>query len=151
MKRVGLIFSLLLALTACEKALSEKEFANVLSDMYLYEEFRGNDLRLDSVSIYRSVFRKYGCTEEEFNRSVKKYTADPKKLKKVYEIVNEQLKVRKEVPDAIISEKLKIKQEQEHLDSLYRYPADTSYRYFFDRCALELEGADSEIHHEIIP
>ncbi len=136
MKRVGLIFSILLALTACEKVLSEQELADVLSDMYLYGEFRRDDAPLDSVSIYRSVFQKYGCTEEEFNRTLNKYTAAPKKLKSVYGIVDRQLKARKEAYNTIVSEKIKIKQEQERLDSLYRYPADTLDRYFFSRCAL---------------
>ncbi len=144
MKYIYLLVTLLFV-TACNKTLSQNDLANVLTDMYLYEDGFGAGVNTDSLSIYRSVFLKHGCSEEEFKRSIYKYGADPKLLKEVYIIVEQQLKERKEGYDAIIFTQFKIAQEEQHLDSLYRFPADTSDRHFLQRCALQLPDTLSPV------
>lgn len=146
MKRICLIVSLAVLLMACGKTLSKKELANVLADMYLYESGFGPGVRLDSVSIYRSVFLKHGITEAKFRRSIEKYAFPPKHLKEVYVMVDTLLKERKVLYEALVAaeleieqEKQRIKREEQRQDALYRFPADTSARHFLQRCALELD------------
>ena len=134
---IGLL--LLLTAFACTKRLSKSELADVLVDMYIYDQLfmRVHIYReQDSTSVYHSVFQKHNCTEKQFQVSIKHYGANPKDLKEVYTEVDEKIKLLKkeygDVVDAIQKEKaLQIK-----MDSLYRYPSDTMYRYIFHRCLL---------------
>jgi hypothetical protein len=123
---------------ACTKKLSKSELADVLVDMYIYDQLYNcaNMHRQDSISIYRSVFQKHNCTAEQFRNSITRYGANPKHLKEVFDEADKKIKVLKtgysEVVDALHKERA----FQLKMDSLYRYPSDTMYRHIFKHCWL---------------
>ena len=124
---------------ACTKRLSKSELADVLVDMYIYDQvfMRTNIYRQqDSTSVYRSVFQKHNCTEKQFQVSIKHYGANPKHLKEVYAEVDEKIKLLKKEYGDVLDSINKEKALQIKMDSLYRYPSDTMYRHIFHRCLL---------------
>jgi len=135
------IIGLLLLLTtfACTKKLTKSELADVLVDMYIYDQlFMRANLRnqQDSISVYRSVFQKHKCTEKQFKASINYYGDRPKRLKEVYAEADAKIKSLKESYGNVVEIQRKEKALQMKMDSLYRYPQDTFYRYIFNRCLL---------------
>jgi hypothetical protein len=92
-----IILALMLSATACRQALPEQRVVEVLTDMYLYDgDFTFNVLRTDSVSFYRSVFLRHGCSEEDYNQSIAYYAQKPKVMKRIYESVQARLQAIKD-------------------------------------------------------
>jgi hypothetical protein len=131
------IFLVLLAF-GCTKKLSKDELANVLVDMYVYDQLyiRANLYKQDSISVYRSVFQKHNCAEKQFGTSIRYYGFDPKHLKEVFAKADEKIKLLKKNYEDVVSLQHKERALQMKMDSLYRYPADTFYRRIFNRCLL---------------
>jgi len=133
----------------CTKKLSKNELADVLVDMYIYDQLftRANLYsRQDSISVYRSVFQKHNCTEKQFQVSIFHYGSNPKHLKEVYAMADEKIKALKEDYAKVVEFQHKEKAMQMRMDSLYRYPPDTIYRRIFNRCLL-LEYEFAINHH----
>jgi len=123
----------------CTKKLSKNELADVLVDMYVYDQLftRANLYsRQDSISVYRSVFRKYNCTEKQFRASINHYGSNPKHLKEVYAMAEEKIKLLKKNYGDVVELQRKEKAMQMKMDSLCRYPPDTMYRRIFNRSLL---------------
>ncbi|MDR0296001.1 MAG: DUF4296 domain-containing protein [Prevotellaceae bacterium] len=132
------LFLILLAF-GCTRKLSKSELADVLIDMYIYDQLftRANLYqKQDSISIYRSVFQKHNCTENQFQASINRYGSDPKHLKEVYAMADEKIKLLKKNYGDVVEFQHKEKAMQRKMDSLYRYPPDTMYRRIFNRCLL---------------
>jgi hypothetical protein len=82
----------LLSLAGCRNVLSEDRMADLLTDMYLYDEELAGEMKgTDSVSVYRSVFVKHGCSEEEYREAIARYAEQPKVMKGIYEAVKVRL------------------------------------------------------------
>jgi hypothetical protein len=133
---IGLL--LLLTAFACTKRLSKSELADVLVDMYIYDQlYIHTDLRQqDSISVYRSVFQKHRCTEKQFQAGINYYGADPKYLREVYAEADIKIKALKQEYWEVVELQRKEKALERRMDSLYRYPSDTMYRHIFSRCLL---------------
>jgi hypothetical protein len=87
--------------------------------MYLYDEELAKEIRVaDSVSIYRSVFVKHGCSEEDYKKAVARYAKKPKAMKGIYEAV----KARLEGYKAEFEQALKL---ENYLQDLAGSPYDT--------------------------
>jgi hypothetical protein len=60
--------------------------------MYLYDEELAKGIQgADSVSVYRSVFVRHGCSEEEYKKTIACYAKQPKVMKEIYEAVKVRL------------------------------------------------------------
>lgn len=63
-----------------EKVLSKNKMAEIIGEMYVLNEYaKGNvefDRRSDSTLMYSPIFRKHGCTLEEYQNSLRYYVAD---------------------------------------------------------------------------
>ncbi len=141
MKSLAQLFLFLLLAAACTTTLSKDEVAEVLADMYLYEDgFTSKaPVHPDSVSIYRSVFLRHGCTEEQFTATIKKYGQEPKSLREIYKQVEEILQGRSDLYSGIVKARQDSVKAVLQLDSLCRYPEDTASRHFMQRCHLIFE------------
>jgi hypothetical protein len=75
-----------------------KKFVNVLVDVHIADgiaiENMGhiNGLRLDSATLYNSVFNKYGVTRAMFDSTMAYYTEHPDDFQKIYNKVTARLK-----------------------------------------------------------
>jgi hypothetical protein len=70
---------------------------DLLVDMYLYDDdmARSVYMNIDSVSLYTPVLAKHKCTEEQYKAAILYYANEPKKLKSIYEKVQEKLEKQK--------------------------------------------------------
>jgi len=145
-RRFILGLCLLLPVFGCTKKLSKNELADVLVDMYIYDQLftRANLHRQqDSISVYRSVFQKHNCTEKQFQAGIMRYSANPKQIQAVYAMADEKIKLLKKNYEEVVGLQYKEKAMQMKMDSLYRYPPDTMYRHIFNRSLLwDMEFAD---------
>jgi hypothetical protein len=75
-----------------------KKFVNVLVDVHLADGIAvenmsvSNAARLDSASLYGSVFKKYGVTRTMFDSTMSYYSEHPDDFQKVYNKVTARLK-----------------------------------------------------------
>ena len=77
---------------ACRQVLPEDRMVDLLADMYLYdEEFAKGVQDADSVSVYRSIFLRHGCGEEDYKKAIAYYVKKPKIMKEIYEAVKVRL------------------------------------------------------------
>ena len=145
-RRFTLGLFLLLLVFACTKKLSKNELADVLVDIYIYDQLshRTNLHLQDSVSIYRSVFQKHNCTAKQFQASMMYYSANPKHLKEVYTEADKKIKLLKKDYGDVVDALHKERALQRKMDSLYRYPHDSLYRHIFKRCLLFVQEFDIE-------
>ena len=97
MKRLFLIIFAVVALVSCHednKVLSKKKMASVFRDIHItdavlntqrYEQSRFENL--DSLYLYKDVFKKNKVTREEFIYSLQYYSKYPRKLDEIYTMV----------------------------------------------------------------
>lgn len=101
MKRFIPVFFLLLAvLSGCGKkgrVISRSDFVDIYADMLLADAWlqEAPDARrqADTSAFYEPIFRKYGYTTLDYDRSVFKYLRDPEKFSKILSDVQEKLRV----------------------------------------------------------
>jgi hypothetical protein len=87
-----LLVASLLFVAGCRHGLPESRLAGLLTDMYLYDEELARDIKgVDSVSLYRSVFARHGCSEEEYRDAIARYAGKPKVMREIYEAVKARL------------------------------------------------------------
>jgi hypothetical protein len=103
--RSGYCLLLLLAVlaTSCNHRrygdlIPPKKFVNVLVDIHLADGIAVENMshptlaRLDSASLYGSVFNKYGVTRPMFDSTMSYYTEHPDDFQKIYNKVTAKLK-----------------------------------------------------------
>lgn len=74
----------------------EKEMTQLLTDLHLVEGYISSGFARDSadqklLNYYHTVFKKYGVTEEQFQKSFEFYLRHPKLLDGVYQDVLEEM------------------------------------------------------------
>jgi hypothetical protein len=81
------------------EVIPSKKFVNVLVDIHLADGIAVENMspvnrkaRLDSASLYGSVFNKYGVTREIFDSTISFYSEHPDDFQKVYNKVTAKLK-----------------------------------------------------------
>lgn len=88
------------------KIIPRNDFINLLADIHLYdalstdyslsEYFEG----VDSVTLYRSIFAKYGVSSESFSETMAWYSSRPEKFDKLYdEVFGKVNKLNQELTD----------------------------------------------------
>ena len=106
MKR-GWVYILLVVLVACsqdevpEQYLSEDEMAQVLLDIYIAEGMLSfKNLRTPSSDIYEvykeQILQKHGLTDSVYKENMSFYVTNPEHMDRVYEIVIDSLKLRRQ-------------------------------------------------------
>jgi len=110
----------LLALFGCKrggKVISEKKFSEIYADMFLADQWLRENSRLrhavDTVDFYGAIFSKYGCTFEDYDKSVNHYLSDPEEYAKIIEKASDILEAR-------IAELEKIKAAQQAEEDFMR-------------------------------
>jgi hypothetical protein len=94
-----------------------KKFINVLVDIHLADGIavenmnHANTQRLDSASLYGSVFNKYGVTRTMFDSTMSFYSEHPDDFQKVYNKVTAKLKRMEDELNARQTEEEKKKRE----------------------------------------
>jgi hypothetical protein len=106
--------------------------------MYLYDEELAKGIQgADSVSVYRSVFVRHGCSEEEYKKTVACYAKKPKVMKEIYGAV----KVRLE----------SYKAEFEQALQLEEYLRDTAVSSYDTLFYMALEDDSAAQRHVYLP
>jgi hypothetical protein len=120
---------------------------DLLTDMYLYEDELVKGIQgADSVSIYRSVFIRHGCTEEEYRKAIACYAKKPKEMKEIYAAV----KLRLEGYKAEFERALQLENyllTAPPLDTLYymTFDDDSTRRIYLPKFRTAQEQPDSVI------
>ena len=87
-----LLLTVLCLCMGCRRVLPENRLVGLLADMYLYDEELAREMQgADSVSVYRSVFARHGCSEEDYKKAIACYAKKPKVMKGIYEEVKARL------------------------------------------------------------
>lgn len=124
MKKSHLLLLLLSACltAACRQELPKNRMVDLLTEMYLYEDELAKGMKgADSVSIYRSVFLRHGCTEAEYRKAIAHYAQQPKEMKEIYAEVKLRLeKYKTEFEQAL--------QLEDSLRNLWLSPYDTLFQ-----------------------
>ncbi len=120
-KAAGLFLALLL-LFSCGSAdrkslIPKKKFVNFLVDMHIAEAIASDaarretefGFRLDSASLYGSVFKKHAVSEAMFDSTMLYYSRRPEEFQDIYNAVTAQLKNREEKVTALRLEEEKSK------------------------------------------
>jgi hypothetical protein len=93
-----LLLAAVVLVVACRQVLPKDRLIDLLTDMYLYDEELARGIQgADSVSVYRSVFVRHGCSEEEYKKTIACYAKKPKVMKEIYEAVKARLEGYKAV------------------------------------------------------
>ena len=112
----GLVLILLLGCGKHEKTglIPESKLVNILADIHLADavsfspDFKSSFRRLDSVTYYESILKKYSISRQQFDSTVAWYSAHPVQYDKVYEKVLNQLNLKQaEVMELMKSDSLK--------------------------------------------
>lgn len=65
-----------------ERILSKDKVADIMYDMFVVDEYAKTysevSLAADSILLYQHIFDKYGCTLEDYQRSIRHYLQDEK-------------------------------------------------------------------------
>ncbi len=92
-----------------------RKFVDVIVDVHLADGIAVNNMsavnkapRLDSASLYQSVFDKYGVTRVMFDSTMSYYTHNPDDFQKIYNKVTAKLKR--------MEDELTLMQNEEHPD-----------------------------------
>lgn len=120
-KAAGLFLALLLLFSCGSSArkylIPKKKFVNFLVDMHIAEAIATDaarrdtefGFRLDSASLYGSVFKKYGVSPVQFDSTMLYYSRRPEEFQDIYYAVTAQLKNREEKITALRLEEEKTK------------------------------------------
>ena len=77
-----LVFALAAISCTGRKILSKDKVANIMYEMYVVDQYAKTysdvNLAADSILIYQHIFEKYGCTLEDYQRSIRHYLTDEK-------------------------------------------------------------------------
>ncbi|MBR0534433.1 MAG: DUF4296 domain-containing protein [Bacteroidales bacterium] len=91
---VLLVATLLLAGCSQKGVIPARKMSLILHDMYVLDAQLAVDreyaLKADTTSVYGSVFADYGCTQEDFARSLDYYLQNPVKFKEVFEMAHKR-------------------------------------------------------------
>ncbi len=100
-----LVLLMVVLATACTyrkfgDTIPARKLVNVLVDVHLADGIAVNSMaannfgqRLDSASLYQSVFDKYGVTRAMFDSTMSYYTENPDDFQKIYNKVTAKLKL----------------------------------------------------------
>jgi hypothetical protein len=107
--RIAKVYCLVLLMVVLATACTYRKFGatiparklvNVLVDVHLADGIAVNSMatnnfgqRLDSASLYQSVFDKYGVTRAMFDSTMSYYTENPDDFQKIYNKVTAKLKL----------------------------------------------------------
>ena len=139
------IFLVLLLLVSCKNSnrkyvLPEKKFIAFLVDLHLAEAIGGQSKRdvemiykIDSVSLYGSVFRKHGVSRAMFDSTLFFYSLRPEKFQKIYNTVTVELKHREE---ETLTEQRELEMAESEIlwqsDTVYVFPKRRTDKIFID-------------------
>jgi hypothetical protein len=133
-----LLLAVVVLAVACRQALPEDRLVDLLTDMYLYDEELARGIPgADSVSVYRSVFIRHGCSEEEYKKTIARYAEKPKAMKEIYEAVKARLEGYKAV--------------FEHEAQLEDYMRDTARSSYDTLLYIALESDSAAQRHVYLP
>jgi hypothetical protein len=79
--------------------ISKEKMAMILADIHIAENMFPGSAQKDSAQIkirtvYETVYKKYGITKKEFDKSLNYYLKNPDRLAEVYDQVTEILNTR---------------------------------------------------------
>ncbi len=129
---VSLALLLLLSCGSSERKylIPKKKFVNFLVDMHISEAIAMGmvknesqlDFRMDSASLYGSVFKKYHVTKAMFDSTMLYYSRRPEEFRDLYNIVTVKLKTQEE-------EIGKLMREREKSNEITLYKDDAEYQF----------------------
>lgn len=89
MNRYYKLFLLLLVVSCSEDKIPESDLSKIIADFYIADGYLNTNYqivqKMDSVSLYAPIIKKYGYTISEFNSTISKLIERPSTLKKVFE------------------------------------------------------------------
>ena len=129
------ILGLMLLVISCNRGdkkyiIPEKKFVNLLVDLHLAEAIAAESnrevftsVKLDSATLYGSVFAKYNVTRGMFDSTMLYYSLKPERFQKIYNSVTAKLKRMEEGISNEQKEEAKINYEVLWSDkTIYRFP-----------------------------
>lgn len=129
MKRVMMLLTLLVAVTACDSfgIISQKKMSKIYYDMYVVDSYLEHmpELRLvaDSTYVYEAIFEKYGCDSTGFFKSLQYYLDNPKKMRSILNDAKSMLKERERELDVMYHMDPDSDEYLRHLDELDALPS----------------------------
>jgi hypothetical protein len=151
-KIVGIALVLILVTSCSHRSrkyiMPEKKFISLLVDLHLAEAIgiesthnMTSIYKIDSASLYGSVFKKHGVTRAIFDSSLLYYSQRPEKLQKQYNSVTAQLK---HLEDEIA----KARDKEDKMIGTIIWKSDSVYRYVEggSRLAIDIPIKDTGIY-----
>jgi len=145
-----LIFSVL---CSCSKfgVLKSEKMEDLLYDIHVAETTM-NIKKVPSTkeirrSYYDYIFEKHHTTRKQFEKSIKWYAANPKKLENIYENVKKRIeKLQVDVDNYVYHPEEKILEEQKMLDTIeiFKFKKQYNFTHFPPKDSLSFEIADRE-------
>jgi hypothetical protein len=165
----GVIFILCLLLMACgsdkqELRIPENEMVEILADVVFSDAINkdgvANDIfnRVDTIDFTSWAWESRGYTKAEFDSTLKKYSANPRKLTALYQQVIHKLSVESENFDeskasdsTLLSNKTEIRVHKGNVPSSTQiiYPITEVGRYSF-RATVRVENSDRSKSPEFV-
>ena len=151
MKKICYILLIFSAFSCGNRVLDSAKMENLLYDIHVAEATM-NIKKVPSTkeirrSYYDYIFEKHHTTREQFEKSLKWYAANPKKLESIYQNVKNRIeKLQVDVDNYVYHPEEKVLQEQKVLDTIQIFQFEKRYNFthFPPKDSLAFEIADRE-------
>ena len=91
-----------------ERILGKDKVANIMYDMFVVDEYAKTynevNLAADSILLYQHIFEKYGCTLEDYQRSIRHYLQDEKDFIYILDAATRMAKVNASKESKILTQ-----------------------------------------------